>query len=98
MDSKQVSLMAASTAAILGPYAKALQAGDTSACDPRAEPLWKLIEARSGNYPAAREALSDMHSDPNDADAKAGLRWQVRKMATTEAGFGCDLAAVLSHE
>ena len=56
--------------------------------------LWKTLTARMKQKPAATEALDDLTQTPDDPDAQAAFRMQVKKLLRDE-DFAAQLAALL---
>jgi len=76
MDPTAIGAIAAGAVSILSPYL-------TKAADmvvPKvAEDLYALLHSKLAKKPAAAEALQDLEKSPEDADAQAALRVQLKK-------------------
>jgi len=59
--------------------------------------LWQEVTARLRKKPAAAEALADLRRAPDDADAQAALRLQVRKLLAADAALAAQLADLLQQ-
>jgi hypothetical protein len=62
-----------------------------------AKALWAQIRPRVEAAPAAKEALSDAASMPDDADAQAAFRLQLKKLLTQDAGFAREIEATVEE-
>jgi len=59
--------------------------------------LWQEITDRLRKRPAAAEALADLQAAPDDADAQAALRLQVRKLLAADEALAAQLADLLQQ-
>jgi hypothetical protein len=53
--------------------------------------LWPTVETK----PGPREAVADAAADPDDSDAQAALRHQLKKLLTEEPALAAALSAVM---
>ena len=60
-----------------------------------AKAAWQVITERLRGKPAAAEALEDLRHTPDDPDAQAALRLQVRKLLATDEALAAQLADLL---
>ena len=81
--------VAMAVVAFLSPY---LAEGGKAAAKKGGEALVSTLERRFKGKPAAEEALQDVKAAPQDADAQAALRLQLKKALAADAGF---MAAVV---
>ena len=78
-----IATLAASTVAVLAPYLA--KAGEEIAKETgkvavnKIGVLYEAIRNRFKNKPTAEEALADLETQPNDKDAQAALRHQLKK-------------------
>ncbi len=59
--------------------------------------LLKAISARFKGHPAAEEAMNDFVKTPQDVDAQAALRLQLKKLLETDESFRQELLALLEQ-
>ena len=59
--------------------------------------IWQALAGRLRGKPAASEALDDLRRAPNDADAQAALRLQMRKLLAGDADLAAQLAVLLQQ-
>jgi hypothetical protein len=57
--------------------------------------LYEAIKGKFSGKPAAEEALSDLEKTPQDADAQATLRTQLKKVLEADEAFATELAQLL---
>ncbi len=57
--------------------------------------LWTALTVRMARKPAAKEALDDLRATPEDGDAQAAFRQQVKKMLSRDPAFAAELAPLL---
>jgi hypothetical protein len=57
--------------------------------------IWKKLHSRLSARPAALEAANDAAAAPNDADAQAAFRRQVKKLFEEDPAFAQEIAALL---
>jgi hypothetical protein len=57
--------------------------------------IWKKLHSRLSLRPAALEAANDAAAAPNDADAQAAFRRQVKKLFEEDPAFAQEIAALL---
>ena len=62
-----------------------------------AQALWERLNPRVEAKPAAQEAVQDVAASPDDQDAQASLRVQVRKLLSDEPALAEELARVLEE-
>jgi hypothetical protein len=67
----------------------------TDAVSKPALKLWQTLRPRLEARPAALEAAQDAASAPDDADAQAAFRRQVKKLLEADSAFAQELAALL---
>jgi hypothetical protein len=86
-----IATLAASAVAALTPYlAKAgeefaKEAGKAAVA--KFSALYQVLKDRFKNKPTAKEALVDLETNPNDEDAQAALRLQLKKQLTADPSF-----------
>ncbi len=101
MDATAINALASNVVAVLAPYlAKAgeelaKQAGK-AALDKIAV-LYQAIRTRLKDQPAAAEALGDLEAAPDDEDARAALRHQLKKQLSADPGFTDTLRKMLDE-
>lgn len=54
--------------------------------------LWGKLMSKAESKPAAKEALSDVEKTPEDEDAQAALRLQLKKLFTEDENFAQEIA------
>lgn len=59
--------------------------------------LWGRLESKVEARPAALEAAADLAAQPEDEDARAALRVQLRKLLVDEPDLQHELAALLKE-
>jgi hypothetical protein len=59
--------------------------------------LWAKIWPKLEASPAAKEAISDAASMPDDEDALAALRLQIRKLLTQDQGLAREIAGLIEE-
>jgi hypothetical protein len=62
-----------------------------------AKNLWAKIRPRVEAAPSAKEALSDAASMPDDRDAQAAFRLQLKKLLSQEPDFAREIEAMVSE-
>jgi hypothetical protein len=62
----------------------------------RAKSLWAKLTPKIEAKPAAKEAVQDAANAPEDEDAKAAWRLQVKKLLSEDPVLASDLAKVLA--
>jgi hypothetical protein len=82
---------------ILNPYLPFLLRGQEES-PKRIAAVWHLLEPKLREQPAALEAFEDAAVDPGDADAKAALRLQVRKLLVADVDFAQRVEEALDKE
>ncbi len=60
-----------------------------------ARALWARLSARIEGRPAAREAAGDAARQPDDADVRASLRVQLKKLLAEDPDLASELARLL---
>lgn len=101
MDPTTIGVLASSVVTVLAPYlAKAgeefaKEAGKTAGAKIGA--LYQAIKARFQDRPAAAEALADVEAMPDDGDAQAALRLQLKKQMGSEPAFADTLRQLLEE-
>lgn len=84
MDPATINLITANAVALLSSYlAKAAETVIPKA----AEDLYSAIRGRLSAKPAAQEALADLEAAPEDADAQAAVRLQLKKELVEDEEF-----------
>ncbi len=86
--------IAAAVVAFLAPY---LAEGGKAVAKKAGEALWEAVKQRLQGKPAAEEALRDLETAPQDEDAQAALRLQVKKALAADPGFLSELARLLEE-
>ena len=61
----------------------------------QAERLWNKLRPRVETKPAAREAAQDVAANPNDTDAQAALRLQLKKLLAEDSALAVEIARLL---
>src|SRR4030088_1727921 len=59
--------------------------------------LWEGLRPRIEARPAAKEAADDVADHPDDEDARAALRLQLRKMLSEDPAFSQQVAGLLEQ-
>jgi hypothetical protein len=62
-----------------------------------AQALWKQLGSKLGERPAASEAVHDAAASPDDADAQAALRVQLRKLLAEDTDLAGQLTRILEE-
>lgn len=57
----------------------------------RAKALWGKLRPKVESRPAAREAVQDLAAAPEDADAQAALRLQLKKLLTEDPALAAEI-------
>lgn len=60
-----------------------------------AQRLWKALEARVRERPAAQEAVEDVAADPADEEAQHVLVYQLRKLLERDAGLAAEVEELM---
>jgi hypothetical protein len=60
--------------------------------------LWQRLRPRIEERPAAREAADDVASQPDDEDARAALRLQLKKLLSDDPALTQEIARVLEPQ
>lgn len=84
--------IATAAVAFLAPY---LAEGSKAAAKKAGETLVAALERRFKGQPAAGEALQDVKAAPQDGDAQAALRLQLKKALAADPDFLSELARLL---
>jgi formylglycine-generating enzyme required for sulfatase activity len=63
----------------------------------KAKELWRRLRPAVEERPAAAEAVEDVAELPDDADARAALRLQLRKILAGDSGLAAELAQLLEE-
>ncbi len=63
----------------------------------RVKALWDRLRPGLENKPAAREAVAELAVNPDDAEAQAALRWQMRKWLEADPALAGELARWLAE-
>ena len=95
--------MEAALAAFLAPFLPYLVAAGRRAADdaaqelgaeawPYAKALWGRLRPKVEQKPAAQEAVEDVAARPDDEDAHAALRLQLRKLLAEDEQLAADVA------
>ncbi|HHH42146.1 MAG TPA: hypothetical protein ENK56_09115 [Chloroflexi bacterium] len=58
----------------------------------KAKSLWAKLRPKVEAKPAAQEAAQDVAADPDDEDAQAALRLQLKKLLAKDAGLAEEVA------
>ena len=86
--------IAAAVVSFLAPY---LAEGGKAAAKKAGEALMAALERRFKGQPAAKEAVADMKATPQDPDAQATLRHQLKKALAADPEFLAELARLLEE-
>lgn len=62
-----------------------------------ARQIWDRLQPAVEQRPAAKEAAEDVASAPDDADAQAALRVQLKKLLTDDQTLASDLGSLLEQ-
>ncbi|MBI3742362.1 MAG: hypothetical protein HY257_11490 [Chloroflexi bacterium] len=62
-----------------------------------AEKLWESIHPKFADKPAAQEAVEEFANNPEDADAQAALRLQLRKIFQEDQVLAQDVSALIEQ-
>jgi hypothetical protein len=97
--------IAAAIAAFLAPHLKDLLAPVTESAGRRldqaasrfATSIWDRLRGRFAERPAAQEAAEDVAAEPEDEDALAALRRQLRKLLEQDPELARELQAILAE-
>jgi hypothetical protein len=101
MDPTTIGALASSVVAVLAPYlAKAgeefaKEVGKTASS--KMGDLYQAVKARLHGHPAAAEALADVEATPDDEDAQAALRLQLKKQMEADGAFADTLRRLLEE-
>lgn len=61
-----------------------------------ARALWVMLQPKVQAKPALQEAVQDVVDAPNEEDARAALRQQLKKLFTEDSAFANEIAELLS--
>jgi hypothetical protein len=61
----------------------------------KAKALWGTLWPKVEEKPAAQEAVQDVASNPEDEDAQAALRQQVKKLLVEDSGLAQEIAEMV---
>jgi class 3 adenylate cyclase len=101
MDPATIGALASGVVAVLAPYlAKAgeefaKEVGKTASSKMGA--LYQAVKARLHGHPAAAKALADLEVTPDDEDAQAALRLQLKKQMEADGAFADTLRRLLEE-
>lgn len=101
MDPNSIAALAVGTFTALQPYLPVLAA---KAAEKIAEKipsgivkLWSLLRERFARNPNAEEALKDLLRTPEDPDAHAAFRIQLRKLLEQDSGFAAEVKCIVDQ-
>jgi hypothetical protein len=86
--------IATTVVTFLAPY---LAEGGKAAAKKIGEALMAALERRFKGKPAAEEAMNDMKATPQDPDAQAALRHQLKKALMADPEFLAELVGLLGE-
>ena len=103
-----ISLLAQSVTALLTPYLPYLVKPGEKALEEiskkvggeaweGAKALWAKLWPKVEAKPAALEAAHDLAQAPDDADAQATLRQQLKKLLAEDGGLAAEVAHLMQH-
>ncbi len=101
MDAVTINTLTSNVIAVLAPFLTkageelAKQAGKAET--DKISALYQSLKARLKNHPTTAEALTDLGAAPDDEDAHAVLRLQLKKQLTTDPGFADRLRQMLGE-
>ncbi len=103
MDPQALAQLVVSVLAPVLPYLlkagekAAEEAGKRMAADTweQAKALWARLRPKVEAKPPAQEAVQEVAANPQDEDALAVLRWQLRKILAEDPALAAELAALL---
>jgi hypothetical protein len=84
MDSATLNLIAANAVALLSPY---LSKAAETILPQAADDLYTAIKQKFSDKPAAQEAMADLEKSPEEADAQAAMRLQLKKAFGADENF-----------
>ncbi len=98
-----IAMLAKDVAALLTPFLPyLLKAGERAAEETgkklggdaweKAKALWGKLRAKVETRPAAQEAVQDVADHPDDEDAQAALRLQLRKILAEDEALAAEVA------
>jgi len=61
----------------------------------KAKALWLMLRQKVEQRPAASEAFQDVANSPEDPDARAALRFQLRKLLDSNQALAAELTSLL---
>ena len=61
----------------------------------RAKALWERLKPKVAAKPAAQEAVQEVAAHPEDEDAHAALRWQLRKLLAEDETLAREVQRML---
>jgi hypothetical protein len=74
---------------------KGLAGESESAGEQLARSLWRRLQPRVREKPAAIEAAHDLAKAPEDADARAALRMQIRKLLAEDDALAVEVSRII---
>jgi hypothetical protein len=63
----------------------------------QAKALWSRLRSQVESKPAALEAVKDLADAPDDADAQAALRFQLKKLLTEDPALLGEVTTIISE-
>jgi len=96
-----VTTLATSVVAALAPYL--MKAGEEFAKEAgkaavnKIGTLYQFLNKRFKNHPSAKEALDDLKAKPDDEDAQAALRVQIKKQLKADPGLAKTIKKLLGE-
>lgn len=105
----EIVLLAKSLTLVLSPFLPYLvKAGEKTAENigskfaegswERAQKLWAKLQPKLIAKPAAQEAVQDVANAPEDEDAQAALRQQLKKLLSEDAALATELVEIMQSD
>lgn len=105
----EIALLAKNLTLILSPFLPyLLKAGEKTAENigskfaeggwERAQKLWAKLQPKLTAKPAAQEAVQDVANAPEDEDAQAALRQQLKKLLSEDAALATELVEIIQPD
>lgn len=88
MDPATLNLIATNAVTLLSPY---LSKAAETVLPQAADDLYNAIKQKFSDKPAAQEALADLEKSPEDADAQAAMRIQLKKAVGADENFAQEI-------
>jgi len=96
-----ISVLASSVVSVLSPYL--IKAGESLAEEAgkiignKIGGLYQFLKERLDNKPSAKEALADLEAKPDDEDAQAALRQQLKKQMNADPSLVDELRKLVNN-